>query len=71
MEQYEEMEIVFLEDDSAETIARKTFEIHVGTSELKPQLKKLGIEYTKVVKGLYTFYCLTGRGINQTLKIRL
>lgn len=64
-------EIIFEELDNPETIARKTLELFVGTSELKPRLNKLGIEYTKIVKGLYTFYCLKGRGINGTLKIRL
>lgn len=64
-------DIIFEEADSPETIARKTFDIHVGTSELKPQLQKLGIEYSKVVKGVHTFYCLKSKNWNNTLWIRL
>lgn len=67
----ENIEVVFLDEDNAETIARKTVELWVGSNELKPRLERLGISYTKVQKGLLTFYCLKGRGIDGTLRIRL
>jgi len=68
MEQLEN--IVFEDCDDSKCIAEKTFSLWVGTSELKPKLAKLGITYSKVIKGLHTFYCLKGKEIG-TLKIKL
>ena len=66
-----EQEIIFLEADCPKTIAKKTFDIFVGTSELKPKLGKLGITYTKSYRGLHTYYYLKGKGLDGTLAIRL
>lgn len=65
-----EQEIIFEDLDSAKTIAEKTFNLFVGTNELKPKLAKLGISYTKSYRGLHTYYYLKGREIGN-LKIRL
>lgn len=62
--------IVFLDDDSPKTIVEKTFNLFVGTNELKPKLGKLGITYTKSYRGLHTYYYLKGKEIGN-LKIRL
>ncbi len=64
-------EVVFLDEDSPAIIATKTVMLFAGSNELKPKLAKLNITYTKVYKGLLTFYCLKGRGIDGTLRIRL
>lgn len=65
-----DQEIVFLEEDSPAIIAMKTLDIFVGTSDLKPQLAKLGITYTKVIRGLNTYYCLKGKEIG-SIRIKL
>jgi len=64
-------DIIFETEDSPAIIATKTVMLFAGSNELKPKLNRLGITYTKVYKGLLTFYCLKGRGLNGTLKIRL
>jgi len=58
-------EVIFLDDDSKITTAIKTVNLWVGTSELAPRLKKLGISYTKNVRGLNTYYILTGKDIGK------
>lgn len=63
--------ITFEDADTPATIATKTVLIHAGSSQLKAELKKLNIEYTKVNRGLLTFYCLKGKGIDGTLRIKL
>lgn len=68
----EELKDVFFEsEDTPVIIATKTVMLFAGSSELKSKLTKLDITYTKVYKGLLTFYCLKGRGIEGTLRIRL
>lgn len=51
--------ITFEECDTPTTIATKTVLIHAGSSELKPQLKRQGVDYVKVIRGLNTYYILT------------
>lgn len=63
-------EIVFCDEDTAVERAKKTLSLYVGTHELKTELAKLGIEYVKVYKGLFTFYILRGKEIGK-LKIKL
>lgn len=63
-------DIVFLEEDTPATIAIKTVDLFVGTNELRPRLEKLGINYTKVVKGLNTYYYLKGKSIG-TIRVKL
>lgn len=63
-------EIIFLEEDSPTTIAIKTVEIYAGSSQLKAELKKLNIDFTKVVRGLNTYYCLKGDKIGK-IKVKL
>ena len=63
-------DIVFLDDDTPVTIATKTVYIHAGSNSLKTELKKLNIEYTKVTKGLLTFYYLKGKEIG-TIRVKL
>ncbi len=62
--------IVFEEIDSPAITATKTLLIYAGSSELKPQLKKLGVDYVKVEKGLHIYYVLTSKKFSK-LKIRL
>lgn len=64
-------DVVFEDLDTPATIAIKTVQLYAGSNELKPKLAKLGITYTKVYKGLLTFYFLKGKDIDGTLKIRL
>lgn len=63
-------DIVFETEDSPTIIATKTVLIHAGSPTLKTELKRLNIDYTKVVKGLNTYYCLKGDKIGQ-LKVKL
>lgn len=42
--------IVFDDNDTFEQIATKTVLLNAGTSELKTQMEKLKINYSKVVK---------------------
>ena len=42
--------IIFDETDNFEQIATKTVLLNAGTSELKTQMQKLKINYSKVVK---------------------
>jgi len=64
-------DIVFETEDSPAIIATKTVMLFAGSNELKPKLAKLNVTYTKVYKGLLTFYCLKGEGIVGTLRVRL
>ena len=43
--------IIFEETDTFEQIATKTVLLNAGTSELKTQMEKLKINYSKVMKG--------------------
>ena len=43
--------ITFEETDNFDTIATKTVLIYAGTSELKTQMNKLKIDYSKTPKG--------------------
>lgn len=43
--------IIFEETDNFEQIAVKTVFLNAGTSELKTQMEKLKINYSKVMKG--------------------
>ena len=43
--------IIFEESDNFEQIATKTVLLNAGTSELKTQMNKLKINYSKVMKG--------------------
>ena len=43
--------IIFEESDNFEQIATKTVLLNAGTSELKTQMDKLKINYSKVIKG--------------------
>ena len=46
------IENIIIEDtDNFEQIATKTVLLNAGTSELKTQMQKLKINYTKVMKG--------------------
>lgn len=54
-------EIIFEDIDSPQQTAIKTVHLWCGTSELKPQLKKLGIEYVKCTKGAHVVYVLRSK----------
>lgn len=43
--------IIFDDNDNFEQIATKTVLLNAGTSELKTQMSKLKINYSKVMKG--------------------
>jgi len=62
--------ITFEENDSPAVKATKTLLIYAGSSELKPQLAKLDVEYTKINRGLHTYYVLTSKKFDK-LKIKL
>lgn len=50
--------IVFEKEDSFQDTATKTLLIHAGTSELKSQMKKLKVDYTKTQRGVFVVYIL-------------
>ncbi len=58
-------EIIFEDIDSPQQTAIKTVQLWCGTSELKPQLKKLGIDYVKCNKGVHVVYILRGKEIGR------
>lgn len=62
--------IVFEDCDNDATIAIKTLNLFVGTSDLKPKLKKLGVDYVKINRGVHVIYILTGRSIGR-IEIKL
>ena len=43
--------IIFEDTDNFDQVATKTVLIYAGTSELKTQMNKLKINYSKVIKG--------------------
>lgn len=67
----ENLEIVFEDLDSPQTIAIKTVGLWVGSNELKPKLEKLGVSYTKIQKGLLTFYCLRSKNWDGIIRVKL
>ena len=54
-------EIIFEESDSLQKIATKTVQIYAGSNELKNQMQKLGVKYTKVERGAFVVYVLRHR----------
>lgn len=62
--------IVFEPIDTPQDIARKTVYLYAGSSALKNELKKLGIDYTKDQKGVFVEYYLRGKEIGK-LTVRL
>lgn len=63
-------DIVFEIEDTPAIIATKTLMLYAGSSELKPQLAKLGVSYTRIEQGLFTYYVLTSKKFDK-LKIKL
>lgn len=51
-------EIIINESDSLKDKATKTVYLFAGSSELKNQMKRLKVEYTKVQRGFNTLYVL-------------
>lgn len=51
-------EIIIEENDSLQKVAEKTVLIYAGSNELKQQMKKLNINYSKVERGAKVMYIL-------------
>lgn len=51
-------EIIINETDSLKEKATKTVYLFAGSSELKNQMKRLKVNYTKVQRGFNTLYVL-------------
>ena len=58
--------IVFENVDTPKEIAIKTALIYAGSTELKKQMKRLKVEYTKVVRGFKTIYVLRSKDFERT-----
>ena len=56
--------IIFEETDNFEQIAIKTVLLNAGTSELKTQMQKLKINYSKVMKGNRVTFVLRHKAFN-------
>lgn len=52
------MEIIINDNDTLKDRAIKTVQIFAGSSELKNQMKRLKVDYTKVQRGFNTMYVL-------------
>lgn len=63
-------DIVFENEDSPAIIATKTVIIHAGSPTLKTELKRLNIDYSKVTKGLNTYFYLSGKEIGK-IRVKL
>lgn len=63
-------EIIIEETDSLQKVAEKTVLLHAGSNALKEEMKKLGVDYTKVVRGLLTFYSLRHKSFGH-VKVKL
>lgn len=59
------VEIIFEEADNLTDTARKTVYLWCGTSELKKELNKLGISYTKVHRGFKNIYVLRSKSLGR------
>lgn len=57
--------IVFEKTDSDKETAIKTVLIYAGSNELKTQMKRLNIDYTKVCRGLKTSFVLKSNKIGK------
>lgn len=51
-------EIIINDNDTLKDRATKTVHIFAGSSELKNQMKRLKVDYTKVQRGFNTLYVL-------------
>jgi len=54
-------EIIINETDSLKDKAIKTVLIFAGSHELKKQMRKLKVDYTKVQRGFNTFFVLRNK----------
>ena len=71
MENYTE-NIIFEDCDTLETTLTKIVQIYAGSSELRKELKRKGIDnYVKLQKGAKLQYILRGGGIKDKLTITL
>lgn len=52
------MNITFETTDSLKDTAVKTLQIYAGSSALKNEMKKLGVDYVKTQRGLFIIYIL-------------
>ena len=53
--------IVFEDIDTPKDIAVKTVLLYAGSSQLKTEMKKLGVNYTKHQRGVKVVYILRGK----------
>lgn len=60
-------EIVFLQEDTAQQTAVKTVHLWAGTDNLRKELTKLGVSYTKVNKGVFVTYVLRSNKFDKTI----
>jgi hypothetical protein len=59
--------IVFNDLDTPTEIAIKTVQIFAGSDNLRKELKRLKIEYTKLEKGVNVSYVLRGKEIGRLI----
>ena len=61
--------ITFENIDTPKEKAIKTALIYAGSTELKKQMQRLKVNYTKVVKGAKTSYILRGQQIGRVVVV--
>jgi hypothetical protein len=59
-------DIIFEDCDTLKETATKTALIYAGSSELKKEMQKLGINYSKVERGAFTYYVLRHKDFGKT-----
>lgn len=58
--------IIFENIDTPKDIAIKTALIYAGSTELKKQMQRLNVNYTKVNRGFKTIYVLRNKDFGRT-----
>lgn len=61
--------IIFETIDTPKETAIKTALIFAGSTELKKQMNRLKVNYTKIVKGARTSYILRGKEIGRVVVV--
>lgn len=60
-------DIIFLKEDTLKEKAEKTVQIWAGTDNLRKELAKLNVTYSKVNKGVYVTYVLRNKEFGKTI----
>ena len=61
------MNITFENTDSLKDTAIKTVNLFAGSSALKTEMKKLGVDYVKTQRGVYIVYILRHREFGRVI----